>query len=110
MAGLPLMCTLSRTKSVGRLPRSVEMMTQRPVMGSLRSSGKLASWLLRVNILLRPIPLLGGVECAFVQADYGLLAGAGFDGQDVEAAWGGFDVAGAEEVGGPGAGGGGVFP
>jgi hypothetical protein len=40
---VPLICTLSRTKSIGRLPRSVEMMTQRPVMGSLRSSGKLSS-------------------------------------------------------------------
>ena len=36
---LPVIFTLSRTKSVGRLARSVEMMTQRPVMGSLRSSG-----------------------------------------------------------------------
>jgi hypothetical protein len=25
---------------LGRLPRSVEMMTQRPVMGSFRNSGK----------------------------------------------------------------------
>ena len=32
------MCTDSRRKSVGRLRRSVEMMTQRPVTGSLRSS------------------------------------------------------------------------
>ena len=31
-------CTDSRRKSVGRLRRSVEMMTQRPVTGSLRSS------------------------------------------------------------------------
>ena len=40
---LPLISTLSRTKSSGRLPRSVEIMTQRPVIGSLRSSGKLPS-------------------------------------------------------------------
>src|SRR5579864_1871288 len=36
---LPSMRTLSRTKSVGRLARSVEMMTQRPVIGSFLSSG-----------------------------------------------------------------------
>jgi len=30
---------LSRRKSLGRLERSVEMMTQRPVMGSRRRSG-----------------------------------------------------------------------
>src|ERR1035438_2330975 len=35
----PLSFTDSRTKSVGRLERSVEMMTHRPTMGSLRSSG-----------------------------------------------------------------------
>src|SRR4029078_9110707 len=34
-----LILTASRAKSVGRLARSVEMMTQRPTMGSLRSSG-----------------------------------------------------------------------
>jgi len=34
---------------VGRFPRSVEMMTQRPVMGSLRNSGK-ASLLERANV------------------------------------------------------------
>jgi hypothetical protein len=33
--------TLSRRKSMGRFPRSVEMITQRPVIGSLRNSGKL---------------------------------------------------------------------
>jgi hypothetical protein len=32
--------SLSRKKSDGRFPRSVEMITQRPVMGSLRNSGK----------------------------------------------------------------------
>src|SRR5260370_18329925 len=32
--------TLSRRKSFGRFPRSVEMITQRPVIGSLRNSGK----------------------------------------------------------------------
>src|SRR5437016_3090829 len=32
--------TLSRRKSFGRFPRSVEMITHRPVIGSLRSSGK----------------------------------------------------------------------
>jgi hypothetical protein len=32
--------TLSRRKSIGRFPRSVEMITQRPVIGSLRNSGK----------------------------------------------------------------------
>src|SRR5882762_2285043 len=36
----PVTRTLSRRKSDGRFPRSVEMMTQRPVMGSLRNSGK----------------------------------------------------------------------
>src|SRR5260370_31370102 len=36
----PVTRTLSRRKSEGRFPRSVEMMTQRPVMGSLRNSGK----------------------------------------------------------------------
>ena len=35
----PLFLTDSLTKSVGRLERSVEMMTHRPTMGSLRSSG-----------------------------------------------------------------------
>jgi hypothetical protein len=31
--------TLSRRKSFGRFPRSVEIITQRPVMGSFRNSG-----------------------------------------------------------------------
>src|SRR3982751_6641263 len=31
--------TICRTKSLGRLARSVAIMTHRPVMGSLRSSG-----------------------------------------------------------------------
>ena len=31
--------TLSRRKSFGRFPRSVEIITQRPVIGSLRNSG-----------------------------------------------------------------------
>ena len=35
----PFIFTGSRLKSVGRLARSVEMMTQRPTIGSLRSSG-----------------------------------------------------------------------
>src|ERR1700730_3493152 len=35
-----LATTLSRRKSFGRFPRSVEMITQRPVIGSLRNSGK----------------------------------------------------------------------
>src|SRR5208337_2488027 len=35
----PLFFTGSRLKSVGRLERSVEMMTHRPTIGSLRSSG-----------------------------------------------------------------------
>src|ERR1700688_1306492 len=38
---LPLEATtLSRRNSLGRLPRSVEIMTQRPVIGSFRNSGK----------------------------------------------------------------------
>src|SRR5437588_834768 len=41
---LPSMRTLSRTKSDGRLARSVDIMTQRPVMGSLRNSGNPSSW------------------------------------------------------------------
>src|SRR5260221_4842359 len=36
---VPLSAALSRRKSLGRLERSVEMMTQRPVMGSFLSSG-----------------------------------------------------------------------
>jgi hypothetical protein len=42
-----LAVTLSRKKSLGRLPRSVEMITQRPVIGSFRNSGKatLLEWL-----------------------------------------------------------------
>src|SRR5205823_2930482 len=36
----PSAVTRSKTKSLGRFCRSVEMMTQRPVTGSLRSSGK----------------------------------------------------------------------
>jgi len=32
--------TLSRRKSFGRFPRSVEMITHRPVIGSFRNSGK----------------------------------------------------------------------
>src|SRR5271168_1095333 len=32
--------TLSRKKSFGRFPRSVEIITQRPVIGSFRNSGK----------------------------------------------------------------------
>src|SRR5271167_3726871 len=35
----PFIFTGSRLKSVGRLARSVEMMTQRPTIGSLRNSG-----------------------------------------------------------------------
>ena len=35
--------TLSRRKSFGRFPRSVEMITHRPVIGSLRNSGKATS-------------------------------------------------------------------
>ncbi len=35
----PLITTLSRKKSVGRLARSVEMITHRPVMGSFLNSG-----------------------------------------------------------------------
>src|SRR5258708_769345 len=35
-----LRMTLSRRKSFGRFPRSVEMITQRPVIGSFRNSGK----------------------------------------------------------------------
>src|ERR1700687_3636550 len=35
-----LATTLSRRKSLGRFPRSVEMITHRPVIGSLRNSGK----------------------------------------------------------------------
>src|ERR1700722_398759 len=38
---LPLEATtLSRRNSLGRLPRSVEIITQRPVIGSFRNSGK----------------------------------------------------------------------
>jgi hypothetical protein len=36
-----LISARSREKSLGRLDRSVEMMTQRPVMGSFLSSGTL---------------------------------------------------------------------
>src|SRR5438046_951298 len=36
----PFILTESRAKSVGRLARSVEIMTQRPTMGSFLSSGK----------------------------------------------------------------------
>jgi hypothetical protein len=35
--------TLSRKKSIGRFPRSVEIITQRPVIGSFRNSGNSAS-------------------------------------------------------------------
>src|SRR5712692_9791034 len=35
-----LATTVSRRKSFGRFPRSVEMITHRPVIGSLRNSGK----------------------------------------------------------------------
>src|SRR5258708_22046841 len=35
--------TLSRKKSMGRFPRSVEIITQRPVIGSFRNSGNSAS-------------------------------------------------------------------
>src|SRR6266852_5471671 len=35
--------TLSRRKSLGRFPLSVEMITHRPVIGSLRNSGKHSS-------------------------------------------------------------------
>src|SRR5882757_7354509 len=36
----PLILTASRAKSVGRLARSVEIMTHRPTIGSFLSSGK----------------------------------------------------------------------
>src|SRR6185437_15769274 len=39
-----LMSARSREKSLGRLERSVEMITQRPVMGSFRSSGTRISY------------------------------------------------------------------
>ena len=42
--------------------------------------------------------LLGRVECAFVQADYWLLAGARFDGQHIETARSGFDVSRAQKL------------
>src|SRR5579871_4112711 len=37
--GVPLMTTVSREKSLGRLERSVDMITQRPMTGSFRNSG-----------------------------------------------------------------------
>ena len=40
---VPLITTLSRIKSTGRRARSVEIITQRPVIGSRRSSGKHSS-------------------------------------------------------------------
>src|SRR5579864_429382 len=40
----PFICTLSRTKSDGLFPRSLEIITQRPVIGSLRRSGNLYSF------------------------------------------------------------------
>src|SRR5260370_21846649 len=43
--------TLSRRKSFGRFPRSVEIITHRPVIGSLRNSGKA---LLLDDVLVHP--------------------------------------------------------
>src|SRR5207248_748911 len=40
----PIVFARSNRKSFGRFCRSVEMMTHRPVTGSLRSSGKSRSW------------------------------------------------------------------
>jgi len=74
------------------------MMTQRPVMGSLRNSGK-ASLLefksheteQRGHALLEIVPrwsrvLQLGAEGVFVEADGGGVAGVVVDGEDVEAA------------------------
>ena len=47
---MPLIFTLSRKKSIGRLARSVEMMTHRPVMGSFLNSGKWPSIQLPAHI------------------------------------------------------------
>src|SRR5271163_2190 len=49
--------TLSRRKSFGRLPRSVEIITQRPVIGSFRNSGK-ANLLDKVPDRARKAPIL----------------------------------------------------
>src|SRR5258708_25806657 len=107
----PVTRTLSRRKSEGRFPRSVEMMTQRPVMGSLRNSGK-ASLLefksqetdaLRMALCLRLYRVWSrvlqlGAEGVFVEADGGGMARVVVDGEDVEAA-------GANRNGGVGEGG-----
>src|SRR6266481_174388 len=87
----PVTRTLSRRKSVGRFPRSVEMITQRPVMGSLRNAGKAAA---------RPPHSISELraEGVFVQADFGRVAGLIVDCQDIEAAGFGADVTFGDET------------
>src|SRR5579862_9477796 len=101
------MRTLSRTKSEGRFARSVEMITQRPVTGSLRSSGN-ASLLAPPRVQTRGAKALSlstyfsaasrrrkgrgaGASLtigkgAAMKANDRRNAGRGFDGQHVEAA------------------------
>ena len=100
--------TLSRRKSFGRLPRSVEMITQRPVIGSFRNSGK-ANLLDKVQDRARKAPILSsdctasggaekrsggffcgilhlGAESVLMESDDWRLAGGIVDGNDVEPA------------------------
>src|SRR5579863_5141549 len=118
---MPLISTLSRRKSLGRLARSVEMITHRPVMGSFLNSGKRSSSFrgLRLSSYHRNVakkryfkhslPAVSREtteELAFllrrksslVQADYGTLAGAGFDRQNIESERGGARLVVAEEL------------
>jgi len=59
--------TLSRRKSFGRFPRSVEMITQRPVIGSFRNSGK--AFLLEQFPLTRAGGELETLNCTFSGVD-----------------------------------------
>jgi hypothetical protein len=56
--------TLSRRKSFGRFPRSVEMITHRPVIGSFRNSGK-AILLEQFPLTLRGTRKLKTLNCTF---------------------------------------------
>src|SRR5579871_843176 len=104
---MPLISTLSRRKSLGRLARSVEMMTHLPVMGSFLSSGKHSSCprtstyehnigIMRERLILRRVaarcfldcgPILLGRKRSLVEPHDGAPAGAGIDGENIESKW-----------------------
>src|SRR5260221_11135529 len=78
---VPLISTLCRKKSVGRLARSVEMMTHRPVMGSFLNSGKDSSCAENVytTVPFQSKLMIEKVCAAQITAQTRLCAGAQWD-------------------------------